>query len=318
MTAPVTVAVVSWNTATLLAECLRSLEPEVEAGRAEVWVVDNGSTDGSPELVEREFPRIHLLRPERNLGYGAAVNLVAARTESPWIAAANSDVELSEGALAALLEAGQAEPRVGIVAPRLIMLDGATQHSVHPFPTVTVSLVLHLGLARIVPRLGDRLCFEGHWDERRPRAVDWAHGAFLLIRRAAFEQIGGFDSEQWMYAEDLDLAWRLRQAGWATRYEPRAVVDHDAGSSTVQAFGKDPAPVWQRSTYGFLVRRRGVAYAWAIALLNIGGALLRWAWIAPHSLRSPERYAEIRRAHARWIVVNAKALRGRAALEAMR
>jgi GT2 family glycosyltransferase len=85
----VAIAVVSTNVRELLEPCLRSMRPEVEAGRAEVWVVDNASTDGSPEMVSREFPWVNLVALDRNLGYGRAVNLVAERSESPWIAPAN-------------------------------------------------------------------------------------------------------------------------------------------------------------------------------------------------------------------------------------
>src|SRR4051812_32308342 len=92
--APVTVAVVSWNTRDLLADCLRSLKPEVDAGRASVWVVDNGSSDGSRELVKSDAPWATLVEPDENLGFGAAVDLVAERTDGPWLAAANADIAL--------------------------------------------------------------------------------------------------------------------------------------------------------------------------------------------------------------------------------
>jgi N-acetylglucosaminyl-diphospho-decaprenol L-rhamnosyltransferase len=95
VSAPVAVAVVSWNTRELLAGCLRSLAPEADAGRAEVWVVDNASSDGSPELVRDEFPWAQLVASDENLGFGRAVNAVAERTESDWIAPANADAKPS-------------------------------------------------------------------------------------------------------------------------------------------------------------------------------------------------------------------------------
>jgi GT2 family glycosyltransferase len=125
----------------------------------------------------------------------------------------------------------------------------------------------------------------------------------LLVRRTAWDQVGGFDERQWMYAEDLDLGWRLAQAGWATRYEPRAHVEHESAASTTQLFGPELAPHWQRSTYGFLARRRGPAYARAVALLNLIGASWRWARAV---LRRED--AEVRRGHARWVLVHLRAL----------
>jgi GT2 family glycosyltransferase len=307
--APVAVAVVSWNTRELLARCLESLVPEVEAGRVEAWVVDNASTDGSADLVRERFEWARLIAADENLGFGRAVNLVAARTSSDWVAPSNADVALRPGAIEALLEAGARDPGAGAVAPRLVTPDGSTQHSVFAFPTIPYSLLLALGAYHLSATLGDRYAVPGHWDTERARRVPWAVAAFLLIRRTAWDQVGGFDERQWMYAEDLDLGWQLRQAGWATRYEPSAVVDHEGAAATVQMFGADLAPHWQRSTYGFIARRRGVAHAWAVALLNFTGAVLRWALAAARS------DAERRRSYGRWALVQLRGLRGRRALE---
>lgn len=314
----VTIAVVSWNTRELLARCLDSLAPEVADGRAEVWVVDNASSDGSPELVAQEFGWARLIASRENLGFGRAVNLVAARTSSPWLVTANADVALRPGALDALLATGARDPGAGVIAPRLVLPDGTTQHSAFAFPTIPYTFLHASGAFHLLRALGDRYAHPGAWDEHRARRVPWAVAAFELVRRAAWDEIGGFDERQWMYAEDLDLGWRLRQAGWATRYEPRAVVDHAFAAATTQRFGVELAPHWQRSTYGFLVRRRGLVRTWIVALLNLIGGVGRWARVVPRSLRDPEQHAELRRAHARWVLVHARALRGRSRLEALR
>src|SRR6202011_88109 len=108
------------------------------------------------------------------------------------------------------------DPGAGAVAPRLVLPDGTTQHSVFAFPTVPFAFILATGAYRHWAGLADRLAIPGHWDSARSRRVPWAVAAFLLIRRAAWDQLGGFDERQWMYAEDLDLGWRLREAGWTT------------------------------------------------------------------------------------------------------
>jgi GT2 family glycosyltransferase len=263
-----TVAVVSYNTRSLLERCLASLEG------FDVWVVDNGSTDGSQDVV----PSGRLLVPDRNVGYGAAVNLVAARTSSEWLVAANADVVVTPGAVERLVLA--ADARTGAVAPRLVLPDGSTQHSVLPFPTVPFTAAFALGLASLA---GDRLCLPGRWDPSRPREVPWAVGAFLLLRRRAFDEIGGFDEHHWLFAEDLDLGWRLRRAGWTTRYEPTAVVEHHESAATGAAFGASRTERAQAATYEWLRRRRGPVRARAIAALNVAGALARrdrrWASI---------------------------------------
>ena len=297
MTPPITVAVVSWNTRELLAACLRSLAPDVEAGRAAVWVVDNASSDGSAAMVRSEFPWVRLIESGENLGFGAAINQVAQVSDSRWIAPANADVEPVPGALASLLAAGEREAGTGAVAPRLLMAQGRTQHSVHAFPTVTLSVVFNLGLARLVPRLGDRLCLEGYWDPDRPRQVDWVHGAFMLVRREAFETVGGFDPEQWLYAEDLDLAWRLRRSGWAILYEPEAKVAHAVGAATERAFAEDRARRQTAAAYAWMARRRGALVTRAFAAVNWLGAAARAAALAPLARARPARW---RHRYARW------------------
>lgn len=265
---------VSWNTRELLLRCLRSLEPDARAGLVRVWVVDNGSSDGSPEAVRADAPWAELLEPGENLGFGRAVNLVAGQTSSPWLLAANADVALTDGALQEMLAAGE-DHRVGCVAPRLELPGGATQHSVHPLPTVPFTLAFNLGLCRVNRRLGERLCLEGLWDPTRARAVPWAIGACLLIRRTAFDSLDGFDERQWMYAEDLDFGWRLERRGWITYYEPAARVLHESGASATQAFGEDRRADFMAATYSVLRRRRGRARAWTTAALNVLGAAVR-------------------------------------------
>ena len=274
-TPKVAVAVVSWNTRDLLAPCLRSLAPEAEAGRAEVWVVDNASSDGSAEMVRADFPEVKLIASEENLGFGKAVNLVAGRTAAPWIAPANADVELTPGALATLIDTGESRPELAVVAPRLRLPNGDTQQSVHAFPTLPLTLLFNLGIHRLSGRLADHLLLEHHWNADRARTVDWAIAAFLLVRREAFDAVGGFDEAHWMYAEDLDLCWRLRRAGWRTHYEPTAVVRHSASAAATQAFADQVITRWMEASYAWMARRRGMAVTWSSAAISYLGAAAR-------------------------------------------
>jgi N-acetylglucosaminyl-diphospho-decaprenol L-rhamnosyltransferase len=291
---PVTVAVVSWNTRDLLAACLDSLKRDVDRRIAEVWVVDNQSTDGSAAMVADRFPWARLECPDSNLGFGRAVNLVARSTSSAWIAPANSDIELLPGTLETLLAAGAEIPTAGILAPRLVLPDGTTQPSVQRFPSVWLSLGRRLRLQRLSARLGSRLSLSGYWDPLRPATVDWATGAFLLVRRSAWDAVGGFDEAQWMYAEDLDLAWRLRRAGWISRYVPEAVARHHHGAAAVQAFdgheGRRRREI--EADYRWLARRHGVIHAWAMAGVNLGGAVAELAVLRLLTLVWPHRYAK--------------------------
>ncbi|WP_205698088.1 glycosyltransferase family 2 protein [Conexibacter sp. SYSU D00693] len=315
MSAAVAIGVVSWNTRELLRDCLTSLRADADAGRAEVWVVDNGSTDGSPAMVRDDFPWVSLLERPDNPGYGPAVNLVARATSTPFVAPANSDLVFEPDALRTLLDAAQRTPDDGAFAPRLVLPDGATQHSVHPFPTLPRLAAFNLGLQRVVPGLGDRLGLEGYWTPERERRVDWAHGAFLLVRREAWDAIDGFDDDQWMYAEDLDLGWRLARAGFPTRYVPGARVGHMVSQSTTQAFGDARVQRAQDATYAWLARRRGATVARAAAAVNVGGAVTRVAWMTPLARARPRRWAGARAANATWARIHARGLRDPGSLD---
>jgi GT2 family glycosyltransferase len=302
----VTVAVVSWNTRELLIRCLNSLAPEVQAGRAQVWVVDNDSTDGSASAAREYAPWVHVVEPGANLGFGRAVNLVAQTTESRWLAIANADTALEPGALEHLLEAG-AEKSVGCIAPQLLLPDGSTQHSLHSLPTIPFTVALNLGLHRLSARLADRMLLDGLHDVARPRDVPWAIGAFLLLRREAFDAVGGFDDGQWMYAEDLDLGWRLQAAGWRTRYEPSARVRHTSGAATELAFGDDRTRRFTVETYKVIARRRRRARARATAAVNVLGAAARVAWMTPLALLM-RRWRGPRDRSRMWLAVHSEGL----------
>jgi N-acetylglucosaminyl-diphospho-decaprenol L-rhamnosyltransferase len=296
----VTIAVVSWNTRALLRSCLESVEPEVRAGRAVAWVIDNASDDGSAEMVASSFPWVELIAATENLGFGPAVNAIAERTDSPWIAIANADTELCGSALATLVAAGARDPAIGIVAPRLVLPDGTTQHSAYVFPKLGFALAFNFGVGGISGRLAERMLLEGSWKGDRARDVGWALGAFLLVRREAWDAAGGFDPAQWMYAEDLDLGWRVAKAGWHTRFEPSAAVRHHGAAATSQLWGDERDIRWQRSTYAWMLRRRGVTITRSYGLINTAGAGFR---VLLYSLLASTRRRDWvirRRQYLRW------------------
>jgi len=273
--APFHVVVVSYRTPRLLDRCLESLRPEIAAGRATVAVVDNAPGDGSAALVRERHPAVELFEPGTNLGFGAAVDLGAHGSDAAWICPANADVALRPGALDALLRAGAEDPDAGILAPRLLAPDGSTQHSVHPFPDLRFTAAFNAGLVQRSARRRRLHVLEGSWDPDVPRRVPWAHGAFLAIRRDAWDAIGGFDPSMWMYAEDLDVCWRAAQIGRPTRYVPDAHVDHEIAAATGTAFGDDRARRFMAATYRWQAARRSPAVAVAVAALNVAGAAAR-------------------------------------------
>jgi GT2 family glycosyltransferase len=226
----VAVAVVSYNAHDALGRCLESVNA---AGAEEVVVVDNGSTDGSIELVRSCFPRFELRVNEVNLGYGSAANQALAACRAPVVLLLNSDTEIAPGALEALDAYLRTHPRAAIVGPRLLNADRTLQRSTYPDPSVLDVLVgesgMHLVMRRI-PLLRERSLRT--WDHGRARRVPWVLGAALAIRREAFELVGGFDEDFFLYGEEVDLSRRLLELGHETHFAPVTNIVHIGGAST--------------------------------------------------------------------------------------
>lgn len=205
-----------------------------------VVIADNGSTDGAPEDAVERYPNTTLLRTGANLGYGRAVNRgVAAITEtaqSEFIVIANPDVVWSPGSIDALLEVAARWPRAGAVGPLIRDPDGAVYPSARHLPSV-----IRGGMHAVVGPFWKKNPWTAAYrqDHQAPseRTVGWLSGSCLLVRRTAFEQIGGFDERYFMYMEDVDLGDRLAKAGWQNVYAPSSEILHDKGHST----GRDPA-----------------------------------------------------------------------------
>lgn len=229
----VAVVVVSYNTREHLRACLASLAAE---SPADVVVVDNGSTDGSVEMVRREFPAVRVVEDPSNPGYGAASNQGVAACDTPYVLVINSDTLLRGGTLEALREFMDRHPRAGIAGPRLVHADGSPHRSCYAFPSTTFLVLEHSPLRRVagwIPAI--RRHYFIRWSPPKPRAVPWVHGAVLMLRRSAFDAVGGFDPSFHMYYEEADLAYRLALAGWETYFAPVAQVTHVGGASTSRA-----------------------------------------------------------------------------------
>jgi N-acetylglucosaminyl-diphospho-decaprenol L-rhamnosyltransferase len=196
-----------------------------------VFVVDNASGDGTAEMVRRDFPEVCLDAAPANLGFAAATNRAVLRGTGRYILALNPDTRLLPGTLDTLLELMEARPEVGICGCRLELENGSIDHAAkRSFPT-PVSAVGHFtGVGRRAGASGRVAAYRAP-DVERGR-VDAVNGAFMLMRRAALEEVGLFDEGYWMYMEDLDLCYRFAESGWVTWYEPSAVAVHvKAGSS---------------------------------------------------------------------------------------
>jgi N-acetylglucosaminyl-diphospho-decaprenol L-rhamnosyltransferase len=279
--AELAVVIVSWNVRDLLRECLRSLLADLEgaAVEAQVWVVDNASTDGSPAMVAADFPAIRLIASERNLGFAAGNNLALRailgtppepRTaQHVWLL--NPDTRVLPGATAALLAALEARPRAGVVGARLLNADGSLQQSAFRFPGL-VQLLFEL-----FPLL--RRWYEtplnGRYPRRRyegesPFAVDHPLGASMMVRAAAIAQVGLLDEGYPMYCEEIYWCWRMRRAGWRALCVPAARVVHYGGQSTAQAPLSSFVNLWSSRARLYARHHRPWRFRLARALVEAG------------------------------------------------
>jgi GT2 family glycosyltransferase len=285
----VRVGIVSWNTAALLDRCLGALPAALDGVDAEVVVVDNASDDDSAETA-RGHDGTTVIVNDENVGYARAMNQALAGAGADVLIALNPDTEPAPGTLSALVAELRARPDVGVVVPRLQNTDGSTQHSVHRFPSLGSAVVSGLVPPRWQRgRLGRRWWLESARPIDRSGPIDWAIGAVHVIRSAALEGRAPYSERWFMYVEDIEVCWRLRQQRWLTWLDAEVSVTHVGNASGAQAWGAGRAPRFWRASYDFVAQSRGRLYARAWALVNTTAVVLHWAANRLRAVAGPDR-----------------------------
>jgi len=274
----VSIVIVSFNTRDLLRECLQSLEKECAGVTKEVFVVDNISRDQSADMVEREFPDVHLIRSDRNLGFAAANNRAFPCCKGRFVVLLNSDAFLKEQAIQRAIAYMDADPKLGLGGARLTGRDGSWQPSARMFPSLLNDFLTLSGLAGKYPRSRFFGRFDRTWaSQNEPADVDWVPGAFSIIRRDVLESVGYFDENFFLYYEEVDLCRRIKYAGFRIRYWPDVEVIHLGGESSKTiagaTFSKSGAQLtlWRmRSALLYYRKHHGVLGAWCAMRLEAG------------------------------------------------
>jgi GT2 family glycosyltransferase len=234
------VVIVSWNVRELLAACLQALSAELDrAGlEAKVWVVDNASSDGTPEMVAVDHPRVKLVNSGENLGFAGGNNLAMReiiKDPPPYIWLLNPDTEVLPGSATALISTFQAYSRTGVVGAKLLYGDGTLQHSAFRFPGLAQLLFEFYSIpARFYDTPLNGRYARSLYEGKSPFPIDHPLGASMMVRTQAIAQVGLMDEEYHMYCEEIDWCWRMRRAGWRALCVPTAEVMHHAGQSTAQ------------------------------------------------------------------------------------
>jgi len=229
---PVSIVLVTYQSAGDLPAFFDSL-PAASSAPVETVVVDNDSRDDSVDLARRGGAKV--VENAENLGFAAGVNRGVAETSTDWVLIVNPDAELAPESIDRLVEAGMSDDRIAVVGPRILGTDGAEYPTGRRFPSV-LGGGLHALLGVVWPNNpATRRYHMMDVDRTARRNCDWVSGSCMMVRRAAFDQVGGFDSSYFMYFEEVDFCLRLQRKGWLVTLEPRATITHAIGGSTKSA-----------------------------------------------------------------------------------
>jgi len=294
----VAVVVVSYNTKQITLECLDSVRSSRPPDGIELVVVDNGSQDGTPEMVHHLYPEARLLQNTSNLGFAAACNQGIRSTSAPFVLLLNSDARISDSTIDSLLFCMRSSDQCAAAACSLLDATGRVRRSTFRFLTAFNQALELVGVARLAPARFRR--------SRRPRpdangldrSVDWIEASCLILRRAALEQVGLLDERFFMYSEDEDLCWRLRRSGWLVCYTDRGRAIHLGGESAKQNPFQSMCHFY-RSQYLLLMKHRGGLSAHAYILANRTALLLKYFWY-----RLCGRDTRARDARMRWTALS--------------
>lgn len=262
MPADLAVIIVSWNTRALTLDALKTLYDDLHAHgpQAEVWVVDNASSDGTPDAIREQFPQTRLVQSDTNLGFAGGNNhalrlMGFQHTPAPVppdqlpnaVYLLNSDTRTQSGATLALYDALFALPRAGVVGAQLEYADGSFQHGAFQFPGITQLIVDLLPIpARLhESRINGRYPRAWYRPGSAPFPVDHTLGATMMLKREVILQTGMFDERYFMYCEEIDWSIRIRRAGWEIYTVPAARVTHLAGQSTQQIRAESIINLWK-------------------------------------------------------------------------
>jgi N-acetylglucosaminyl-diphospho-decaprenol L-rhamnosyltransferase len=269
--ADLAVVIVNFNAGEHLLRCLESLDRHAGGAELEVVVVDNDSVDGSARAAAEAFPRARVIETGSNRGFAAGVNVGIGETSAPFVLVLNPDAEIWEGTLEAFAKLAAERPRAGAIGPMIRSADG----SIYPSPRVHPTIGVAVGHGFLGPVWPDnpwsRRYRMADWDRSSEREVEWISGSAFLLRRRALDAVGPLDERFFLYAEEVDLFRRLREAGWQVLFTPELEVLHEGAVSTGRS--RRTYLMHSRSVYRYFEKYHG--HGWQRVLLPFARVALR-------------------------------------------
>jgi GT2 family glycosyltransferase len=248
------IIIVSFQTRDLLRRCLQSIDSNPPDVLFEIVVIDNCSTDGSADMVAREFATVHLIRSETNSGYGVAVNRAVQVASGKMLLLLNPDIEVWPGALSTLVAFANSKPRAGVVGPKLMLGNGKTQPSARRFLSVALMLVEGLRLHLLLPpRLRARFMLGTYFDQDAEIMVPWLSGACHLVPRTVWDTVGHLTEDTFCGFDDYDYCYRATKANYEVWLCPSAVMTHHCSVAVRQRWASwDVEQLAMHNTYVIL------------------------------------------------------------------
>ena len=264
------ICIVSWNTRDLLKKCLASIYKHPPSCDFEIFVADNNSSDGTPDMVARYFPQVFLIKNKENLGFAGANNQIIEKAKGKYILLLNPDTEVFEGSIDILIDLLDKNPGAGVVAPKLLNSDGSLQRSCMGFPTLGAMTMRQLFLETLLPfnPYTKKYLMTGFKHDRLAE-VDQPMGACLLVRKEIIDKLGAFDPQYYMFFDEVDLCFRIKKAGWKIFFDPAPSVMHHGGTAVRKWSPFKLSRVWTASRNYYFRKHYGNPALFALYLADM-------------------------------------------------
>lgn len=279
------IVIVNWNTREFLDRCLASIHKSLSGLRFEVIVADNNSSDGSAKMIREKYPRVRLIENKMNYGFARANNQAIGESRGRYVLVLNSDTILFSGTIEKLIEFMDGRKEAGAVSPRILNVDGSIQSQGRDLPSLSSTFLQYFLPHRIYRIIEDLL--------RRQKGeilqVDGLSGSAMLIRKKALLSVGLFDEKLPLYAEDIDLCYRIKKAGWKMYCCANVSISHLEGASTslVPVKSKVKADI---APYAYFEKHYGKRVALLVRMMiAISAAMRMMVWLMLYCLKERGR-----------------------------
>jgi N-acetylglucosaminyl-diphospho-decaprenol L-rhamnosyltransferase len=225
----VSVIFVSYNTEEMTKKAMMLVKQSLPQLNIEIHVIDNASKDNSVEMIRREFPEVHLIVNDVNVGFGRANNQALPFVKGRYILLLNTDAFVESDTIQKTVDYMENSPNTGVLGVKLLGRDGVLQPSCRYFPTPLNSFLFRTGLNKLFTSV--KMIDDMTWDHNQVRDCDWVPGCYYLIRKEVIDEVGLFDTRYFLYSEEVDHCFSVKKAGWNVTYFPYTPVIHIGGES---------------------------------------------------------------------------------------